>query len=163
MFINRLKIYFNMSCIRVLMYYHQLNNLDKLLNGGLIKKIRLVIHSRYLMERECNCFSPSKVNDNCVYEGKFRGEYLIYEVKCTLCDNIFIRKTQQTFKKIMDSHFSDVQRILINGQKPDLLAARYKQHFKSNMTCTDLHRCMTSKVFKHIKTIGAIKSSKKSN
>ena len=36
-----------------------------------------------------------------------------------MCDAIYIGNTQQTFKKIMDGHFSDLQRLLKNGQKSD--------------------------------------------
>ena len=33
-----------------------------------------------------------------------------------MCDAMYKGNTQQTFKKLMDGHFSDVQRILKNGK-----------------------------------------------
>ena len=63
---------------------------------------------------------PSRqVNGKCVYEGKYQSSCIIYEVKCCMCDAIYIGNTQQTFKKRMDGHFSDLQRLLKNGQKSD--------------------------------------------
>ena len=52
-----------------------------------------------------------------------------------LCGSIDIENTQQTLKKIMDSHLSGVQRILNNGQKPYSFAEYYKQHFNSTTPC----------------------------
>ena len=41
----------------------------------------------------------------------------MYEVECSMCDAIYIGNTQQTLKKITDSNFSDILRLLKNGQK----------------------------------------------
>ena len=84
------------------------NNLAELLNGDLAAKIGRVIFSKDLIDRKCNCSLPSKVNGKCVYKGKCRSRCIIYEVKCCMCDTIYIGNTQQTFKKIMDGHFSDL-------------------------------------------------------
>ena len=92
-------------------------NLSELLNRYLVAKIGPGILSRDLVDRECNCFIPSKVNGKCVYGGKCRQKCLFYEVKLSMCDAIYIGNTQHKFKKIMDGHFSDVQRLLKNGQK----------------------------------------------
>ena len=80
------------------MSYHRFNNLAELINRDLAEKIRLGKVSKYLMDRECNCYFPSKVNGQCVYEGKCWSEYIIYEVKFFICDAIYIGNTQQTFK-----------------------------------------------------------------
>ena len=50
------------------MSYHIYNNLAELLNGDLAAKIGWGIFSKELMDRECNCSLPSKVNGKCVYE-----------------------------------------------------------------------------------------------
>ena len=42
----------------------------------------------------------------------FGGGYLIYEVGCTLFDDIYIGNTQQTFKKRINFHFSNIHYIL---------------------------------------------------
>ena len=70
---------------------------------------------------------------------------------------MYIGNTQQTFKKRMDGHFSDVQRLIKNGQKSDSFAAHFKQHFKSTMLRTYLRKCMKFKVVNHIVPIGEIK------
>ena len=101
------------------MSYHRFNNSAEQLNGYLAAKIEREIFSKDLMDRNFNCSLPYKVNGKCAYEGKFRSRYIIYEVTCSMCDAICISKTQQTLKKRMDSHFSDLQRLLKNGQKPD--------------------------------------------
>ena len=36
-----------------------------------------------------------------------------------MCEAIYIGNTQKTSKKIMDGHFSDILRLLKNGQKYD--------------------------------------------
>ena len=67
------------------------------------------------MDRECNCSLPYKVNGKCVYEGKCRSKCIIYQVEFSMCDAIYIGNTQQTFKKIMDGHLSNLLRLLKNG------------------------------------------------
>ena len=110
------------------------------------------------MDRECNCSLPSKVNEKGVYEGKCLSICIIYEVKCSTCDTIYIGNTQQTFKKRMDGHFSNLQRLLKNGQKSDSFAAHFIQHFNDTMSHTDLRKCMTFKVIKQLNPIGAKKT-----
>ena len=99
------------------MFDHIFINLAELLNGYLATKTGQGIFSKDLMDRECNCYLPSKVNGKCVYEGKCRHQCIIYEVKCSMCNTIYIGKTQQTFKKRMDGHFSNLLHLLKNGQK----------------------------------------------
>ena len=98
------------------MSYCEFNNLAELLNGDLAAKIWRGVFSKDLMDRKCNCSLPSKVNVKCVYQGKSQSWCIIYEVKCSMCDAIYIVNTQQTFKKRMDDHFSDIQRLLKNGK-----------------------------------------------
>ena len=98
------------------MSYHRFNNLVELLNGDIATKIGQGIFSKDLMDRERNCSLPSKVKRKCVYEGKCQSICIIYEVKCCMCDAIYIGNTQQTFKKIIDGHLSNLQHLLKNGQ-----------------------------------------------
>ena len=65
-----------------------------------------------------------------------------------MCDAIYIGNTQQTLKKIMDGHFSDILHLLRNGQKPDSFAAHLEQNFNSSMSLTYLCKYMTFKVVK---------------
>ena len=80
-----------------------------------------------------------------------------------MCDAIYIGNTQQTFKKIMDVHFSDLQCLLKNGQKLDSFAAHFVQHFNNTTSRTDLRKCMTFKLLKQINLIGAMKTFMKPN
>ena len=80
-----------------------------------------------------------------------------------MCDAIYIGNTQQSFKKIMDGHFSDLQRLLKNGQKSDSFAAHFVQHFNNTTARTDLRKCITFKVLKQLNPIGAMKTFTKPN
>ena len=61
------------------------------------------IHNRKVFQprlpRYLNCSLPSKVNGKCVYKVKCLSRCIIYEVKCSMCEAIYIGNTQQTFKK----------------------------------------------------------------
>ena len=122
------------------MSYHIFNNLTELINGDLAAKIVREIFSKDLMDRKCNCSLPSKVNRKCVYEGKYRFRCIIYEVKCSMRDAIYIGKNQKNFKKIMNGHFYDLLRLLKNGEKPESFAAHFKQHFNTTTSHTDLRK-----------------------
>ena len=97
--INRLWKPFNLSWMRVRIYYHRFNNLSELLNGDIAVKIGRVILSKYLMDRECNSSIPYKDNIKCVYKDKCRSKCLIYEVKWSMCESDYIGNTQQKIKK----------------------------------------------------------------
>ena len=145
------------------MSYHRFNSLAELLNEDLAAKIGRGIFSKYLMDKKCNCSLPSKVNIKCVEKGKCRSKYIIYEVKCSMCDNVNICNTQQTFKKIMDIHFSDILRLLKNGQKSNSFASYLEQHFNTTTSRTYLRKYMTLKLVKQLNTIGAMKTFTKPN
>ena len=145
------------------MSYHRFNNLAELLNGDLATKIGRGIFSKDLMDRECNCFLPSKVKGKCVYKGKCRSRCIIYEVNYCMCDPIYIGNTQHTFKKRMDGRFSGLQRLLINGQKSDSFAAHFVQHFNNTTSSTDSRECMLFKVLKQLNLIGTMKTFTKPN
>ena len=161
--VDRLKTLFNLPCLIVRISYHIFSNLAEFINGDLAAKIRRWILSHDLMDREYNCSVPYKVNIKWVYEGKCRINCLIYEVKWSICEAIYIGKTQQKFNKIMGSHLSNVQCLLKKGIKLDSFADHYGQHFKSNMPCTNLHKRMSFKVVNHLNPIGSMKSFTKPN
>ena len=80
-----------------------------------------------------------------------------------MCDAIYIDNTQQTFKKIMDGHLSDLQHLLKNRKKSDSFAAHFVQHFNNTKSRTYLRKCMTFKVLKQLNPIGAMKTFTKPN
>ena len=161
--IDRLKNSFNLTWLRVPMSYHRFNNLAELLNGDLAAKIGRGIISKDLMDRKCNCSLPYKANVKCAYKGKCRSRCIIYKLTFSMCDAIYIGNTQQTFKKMMDGHFSDLQRILKNGKKSDSFAAHFVQNFNNTMSRTDLRKCMKFRVIKQLNLIGAMKTFTKPN
>ena len=61
----------------------------------------------------------------------------MYEVKCSICEGMYIGKTQHTFRNIMDGHFSDPLCLLKNRQKQDSFAAHSEQHFNSTTSRTN--------------------------
>ena len=73
-----------------------------------------------------------------------------------MCDDIYLGNTQQTYREIMYVHFSNDQRLPQNRQKSDSFPNHFEQHFKSTTSCTDLRKCMTFKLVKHINSIGEI-------
>ena len=75
---------------------------------------------------------------------------------------MYIGNTQQTLKK-MDGHFSDLLRLIKNGQKSDSFSNHFEQHFNTTTSSTDLRKYMTFKVVKQLKPIGAIKTFTKPN
>ena len=80
-----------------------------------------------------------------------------------MCDAIYIGNTQQIFKKIMDGNFSDLQRLLKNGQKSDSFAAHFVQHFNNTTSRTDLCKYMKFKAINQLNPIGAMKTFTKPN
>ena len=109
------------------------------------------------MDRIYKCSSPSKVNIKCVYEGKCRSKCIIYKVKFSICEAIYIVKAQQTYKKIMDGHLSYLLCLLKNGQKSDSCAVHFEQHFNYTTSLTFLRKYMTFKVIKLLNKICAMK------
>ena len=63
-----------------------------------------------------------------------------------MCEAIYIGNTQHIFKKMIDSRFSDLLRLLKIRQKSDSFAAHFEQHFKTTMPRIDLRKCMTFRV-----------------
>ena len=76
-----------------------------------------------------------------------------------MCDAIYVGNTQQTFKKRMDGHFSNILSFLKNWQKYDSFAAHFEQSFNSTTSRTELRKCMMFKVVKQINLIGAMKKN----
>ena len=80
-----------------------------------------------------------------------------------MCDAIYIGNIQQTFKKRMDGHFSDLLRLLKNGYKSDSFTVHFEQHFNTTTSRTDLRKYMTFKVVNKLNPIGAMKTFTKPN
>ena len=80
-----------------------------------------------------------------------------------MCDSIYIGNTKQTFKKIMDGHFYDLQRLLKNEQKPDSFADHFVHNFNTNTSRTDLCKYMMFIILKQLNPSVEMKKSTKPN
>ena len=80
-----------------------------------------------------------------------------------MCDAIYIGNNQQTFKKRMDGHFSNLLRLFNNGQTSESFSAHFEQHFNTTTPLTDLHKYMKFKVVNHLDPIGGMKTFTKPN
>ena len=78
-------------------------------------------------------------------------------------DAIYIRNTQQTFKKIMDDHFSYILSILKSIHKLYSFAAHSQQYFNATTSRTDILKFMTFKVVNQLNPIGAMRTFTKPN
>ena len=63
----------------------------------------------------------------------------------------------------MDGHFSYIQRLLNNAQKPDSFAAHFSQHFNATTSRTNIRKYMPFKVVNQLNPIGAMKKSTRPN
>ena len=79
-----------------------------------------------------------------------------------MCDTIYIGNTQKTLKK-MDSQFSNILRLLKNGQKSDSFNGHFEQHFNTTTSRTDLRKYMTCKVVNQLNPISTMKTFTKPN
>ena len=85
------------------MSYHLFNSFVELLNRDISTKIGWRIFFTDPLNRYCDHSLLSKGNSECVYKGKFWVKCLIYQVKCSMCEDICICNTYQKIKKIMES------------------------------------------------------------
>ena len=53
-------------------------------------------------------------------------------------NTIYIGNTNNTLKKRMGAHFSNLQRLLKNGQKSDSFVAHFGQHFNNTTSRKDI-------------------------
>ena len=80
-----------------------------------------------------------------------------------MCDAIYIDTTQQTLKEIMDGHFSNLLRLLKNGQQSHSFSTHFDHNFNVATSCIDLRKYMTFKVVKYLNPIGAMNFFMKPN
>ena len=83
----------NLPWLRIRMTYHRFKNLGEHLQADLSTKLLENLTSLDFMDRPCNCFSASKIDGKCAYNGKCRTSYIVYEVKCKTTGTIYIGNT----------------------------------------------------------------------
>ena len=110
------KKYFSLSWMRVRMSYHIFNILVKLINGELTAKIRQKSFPETdWIDNVTNIFHIRSAVSVSTHVNT--RKCLVYKVKCSMCEVIYIGNTQQTFNKRMDGHLFDLLRLLKSGQK----------------------------------------------
>ena len=65
---------------------------------------------------------------------------LIYELKFSRCEVIYIGNIQHILKKRTDVNFSDFIRLFRNGQRSESCAAHFEQQFQPTTSRTDLQK-----------------------
>jgi hypothetical protein len=97
-----------LTWLRPQMSNHRFTNLGEMLNSDLSKKVMMNIYDEEGEDRE-NCNSSSKCeNGECLYGGKCRKKYVIYELKDSITGKSYIGKTQQFLKNRTSNHIADV-------------------------------------------------------
>ena len=123
--IDRLKTLFNLSWMIVRMSYHWFNDLAEPLNVDLAETSGRGVLSCDLWIENVTVFFHLDLIGNASTNVNARF-FSIYEVKFSICGAVHIGNTQQTFKKRADGHFSDLLRLLQNGQKSDSFACPFQ-------------------------------------
>ena len=52
---------------------------------------------------------------------KCRQKMVVHEVKCKLCNYVYVGNTQQTFKDRIQGRYCDVKKLVSTGEKSDPL------------------------------------------
>ena len=78
--IKRLRNAHDLKWLRVRISYYRFPNLGEVLQGDMIGKLRKGTRSKYILDRECNCSSTTKVKSECAYEGDCRAYCIVYKV-----------------------------------------------------------------------------------
>ena len=102
--------------------------------GDLNAKIMNGIVSRDFMDRECNCYAPSKVDGKCMFNGDCRKCCVIYKATCTHCDMHYIGSTQNDVKKRISQHCRDVKNLVNRDINSDSFASHFAKHIDTDKT-----------------------------
>ena len=125
------------------MAYRHYTNLHERFQGDLISKLNADIESLDFMDHPCNCNKTSCVNGEYAYRGKCRSTCIIYKAQCKICNEAYVGCTQDTFKKRMTHHFSDVTRLTStskpvlpsdDSRRSDTFAKHFAKHFPQDAT-----------------------------
>jgi hypothetical protein len=109
------------------MMYHHSPNLREMFAGDLSKKLTNRVKLMDFKVQDCNCKDP-RGTGKCQYRGVCRVLIVIYKITCKMTNKIYIRNTQQNFKKRMAGHFQDVKKLMEKGVHSDSYT-RHSEHF----------------------------------
>jgi hypothetical protein len=95
---------------------------EKSMASKLTKRVELIDS---MVLRKCNCIVPRGNGQYQQYGYMCRVLIVIYNITCKMMTKIYIRNTQQNFKKRMTCHFQDVKKLTEKGVHSD----SYTRHF----------------------------------
>jgi GIY-YIG catalytic domain len=152
------KNYPSLGWIRVQMSYHRFTNLRELFQGDLTRKLTCDVESLDFMQRECNCKLGK--DKGCGYNNVCRDSIVVYKIQCKNSGKIYIGNTQQPFKKRMQQHFNDVNKLHQKGIKSDSYAKHFAEQLRNFKTLSpNLQRnSITCKIIWKGNPISAVKT-----
>ena len=128
--LKRLRNKHNLKWLRISMSYHRFPNFREMLQGDLSRKLRDGVESLDFKDKKCNCRPGMIEHGMCPYRGNCLKMIVVYKVTCKCCNMIYIGNTQQRFKKRMEKHFNDVQKLVFKDIRSDSYARHFATHFK---------------------------------
>jgi hypothetical protein len=122
--LKKMRNEFGLKWLRFSMSYHRFPNLREMLTGDLASKLTKGVESMDFMMQKCNCIDP-RGNGQYQYGDMCKIPIIVVKITCKMTNKIYIRNTQQNFKKRMKGHFHDVKKLMEKGVHSD----SYARHF----------------------------------
>eukprot|EP00956_Cyclotella_meneghiniana_P019391 scaffold33193_cov70-Cyclotella_meneghiniana.AAC.8 len=98
--IKQLHDKYGLSWLRISMSYHKISNPGKKLHNDLSSKVMKGIIDKEEQDLPCNCPTKCKKADGtCLHNDQCRQSMVVYELECKLCNQCYIGKTQNHFKR----------------------------------------------------------------
>jgi hypothetical protein len=93
------------------------------------------------------------------------GKCVVYKATCKICNQSYIRQTQQKLKDHMGQHLNDVKKLVTKGTKSDSFASHFAHHCKKvgKPTSDELPKMMKVKIVWQGNAISCMKSFGKLN
>jgi len=125
--IKSIKDKFNLQWLRVSMSCHRFTNLREVFQGDRSRKLTVGLTSQNFELLPCNCRTSG--NGNCGYNNMWRNSIAVYKVKCNNTGKVHVGNTQQKFKKRMQEHLNEVQKLVKLSEKSDSYAKHFATQF----------------------------------
>ena len=119
--INYLIESYRLSWLYLQMSHSIFLNLNNIFNRELTITLQRGIIPIDFVDWVCICTKNSLINDKCAFSGTRQKIFLIYEVTCKNGDKIYIGNIQQTLKKYMNGHSSNITVLPKNGKYIEFL------------------------------------------
>jgi len=106
--LKELRNKYGLNWLQFTMCYTKFSNLHEIFQGDLGQKLMKDVVSRDFMDLPCNCNATSKIDGKCMYKGECRKMCVVYQVKCKLCNEVYIGNTQQKMKHRQGQHLAKI-------------------------------------------------------